>query len=775
MKQTFYTIIFPILILLLIVTAIGQEASTEEAVNFVRTDSRPSLTAVVDTTLKMTKEPVFRRIPNTSMQIEGFVGTYLDSITKHWLCVVPTNNPGMLGMFNDRNCIPPHSLLPWSGEFAGKYLTGAVEVLRLTNSKELRNYLAGFVPSLVALQAEDGYLGPWPKEYQFTGKAPNIFGADIGGSWDTWNHYHIMMGLLLWYEQSEDLKALDAAKKIGDLLCKTFLGKPGSFAGIGSSEMNLAPIHSLCLLYRETENQRYLDLARQILEDEFPISGKWFETAMEGKEFYQTPLPRWESLHPIMGIAELYWLTGDPDYKKAFEHIWWSIVKLDRHNTGGFSSGEKAQGNPYHPGVIETCCTVAWTAMSVEMLKLTGNSVVADELELSFLNATLASQSRTGKWSTYNTPMDGKRIPNTEAISFQKRPGTEELNCCSANAPRPFGMISDWSLMTDEQGLILNWYGLSEMSTKTRGVSVTLQQQTDYPRTGKIMLKVSPSKPVSFTLKLRIPYWSEKNRVAVNGKIIRDVQPGSYLAVDRKWKQGDIIEIELDMSLHYWVGEKECEGKTSIYHGPLLLAYNTENSAKKIEFTDKWDGWGAFFITNQTGATVRCTFFGDYISWTGTRRENGGKTQVKIDGVEVAIVDQYSPVNGEPFYWEHKGIKPGRHEIELRLLTEKNNDSKGNCLTIEGFSTLKELDIPVFDAKNMKGRVINTKDDSLILMEFTDVSGKKVNLIDFASAGENWQRYISWLKVRHVSKTPFSKTNPLRSSRVSREISTQKK
>src|SRR4030095_7136163 len=133
-----------------------------------------------------------------------------------------------------------------------------------------------------------------------------------------------------------------------------------------------------------------------------------------GQEFFETPKPRWESLHPILGLAELYTITGEERFRQAFEHWWWSIVKLDRHNNGGFSSGEQAQGNPYHPGAIETCCTIAWMAMSVEMLRLTGNSIVADELEMSTLHSVVRLHSPTGRWVTYNTPMDGRRIPSTE-------------------------------------------------------------------------------------------------------------------------------------------------------------------------------------------------------------------------------------------------------------------------------------------------------------------------------------------------------------------------
>ena len=69
------------------------------------------------------------------------------------------------------------------------------------------------------------------------------------------------------------------------------------------------------------------------------------------------------------------------------EKIWHSGVEGDRHNTGGITSGEGFTGSPYNPGAIETCCTVAWTAFSIDVLRMTGNSLVADEIELAHSTA----------------------------------------------------------------------------------------------------------------------------------------------------------------------------------------------------------------------------------------------------------------------------------------------------------------------------------------------------------------------------------------------------
>lgn len=542
--------------------------------------------------------PICERAKGTKMKLDGHVGAYLRGVVDQWLMIAPKANPGMLEMFRDRDAPPLRQMVPWAGEFAGKYLTSAVQVMRVTRDKALKSWLNEFVAMLTELQDDDGYLGPWPRGHRLTNTD-----ALGGGTWDTWGHYHAILGLVLWYDECRDPEALDCARRIADLLCEKYLGKKKvQLVETGSTEMNLAPIHGLCLLYKKTKEERYLNLSIQIVE-EFgtrrkgqPLAGDYLNQALQGTEFFETPKPRWESLHPIMGLAELYWITGNDTYREAFEQIWWSIVKLDRHNNGGFSSGEKATGNPYHLAAIESCCTIAWAALSVEMLKLTRNSVVADELELSLLNSVMGMHSSTGRWATYDTPMNGVRCASAHSIVFQSREGTPELNCCSVNTPRGFGMLSDWALMRDEDGLILNYYGPSKMTARLRGnVNVTVTQETEYPVEGKITISVKPTKAVEFTLKLRIPYWSSTTRVRLNGKAVHGVKSGQYLSLMRVWQAGDSIEVEMDLALHVWEGARDCEGLASIYRGPILMTYdhrynlNNSDGGQQVRDTATWD------------------------------------------------------------------------------------------------------------------------------------------------------------------------------------------
>jgi len=241
---------------------------------------------------------VLDRIVGAKFQLKGFVGRRVRANVENWLIVAPENNPGLLEMFARRDSGTPPDLVPWAGEFVGKYLISGVQAMRMSEDPRLRQTLQGVVNRLVQLQADDGYLGPWPR------------GQRLRGHRDLWGHYHVMLGLMLWHEHTGDKQAATAAKQIARLVCDTCLDTDFRVADAGSHEMNMGIIHSMTRIYRKNGNRRHLRMAEEVLKD-FERAGDYYRTGLSGKEFHRTPKPRWESLHSLQGMVELYRVTGD--------------------------------------------------------------------------------------------------------------------------------------------------------------------------------------------------------------------------------------------------------------------------------------------------------------------------------------------------------------------------------------------------------------------------------------------------------------------------------
>lgn len=515
-------------------------------------------------------EPVLEAISDAKFEPAGELRRRLNAITRQWLLSAPFANPAMLEMFRNRDRLPYQKQTPWAGEYAGKYLTGAVQVLHLSQNSQLEAHLRWFVQQLISLQDSDGYLGAWPRPWRMRKNAPNC-----PLPWDAWSHYHVLNGLLLWYRYTAshssptnesavgDLAALNAAKRIGDYFCDRFLKStdnpdPERLIDAGAPHANLAPLHGFCLLYQATGESRYLDLARQIERElEAPGSGDFVRHALAGKPFHESPTPQWQSLHTLLGIAELYFITGEARLRDAVDKLWWSMLESDRHNNGGFGSDSKAVGDPYHTGAIETCATVAWEALCVEQLRLTGNSIVADELEITLLNSGVGLSAPSGRWFTFNTPMEGIRVSATQENAYQPYAASTELTCCTTNGPRALGLLSQWALMRSARGLALNYFGPGAMNASLpSGNVVNFNVDTDYPRGPQVNISISPAEPESFELAIRIPNWSRNTAVRLNGVPVENATPGQYLRIRRLWEPGDTLVIHFDFRLQFWHNPK---------------------------------------------------------------------------------------------------------------------------------------------------------------------------------------------------------------------------
>lgn len=198
--------------------------------------------------------------------------------------------------------------------------------------------------------------------------------------------------------------------------------------------------------------------------------------------------------------------------------------------------------------------------------------------------------------------MNGTRGFGIE-LPWQSPKAGPDLNCCSVNANRALGMIALWALMQDDEGLVLNFYGPGTYAAALpSGNRVVLRQVTEYPRDGNVRIEVLTTETRPFAIKLRIPQWSRRSTVAVNGEALPPPQPGAYLRIAREWRMGDTVEIVLGFTLRFWVGAEAFANKASVYRGPLLLAYdaryNTLDPGDLPEFhwqslsvtPESWDG-----------------------------------------------------------------------------------------------------------------------------------------------------------------------------------------
>ncbi|MBQ8047821.1 MAG: glycoside hydrolase family 127 protein [Prevotella sp.] len=498
------------------------------------------------------------------MTLRGAMGERYEANLQNWLLQAPFANPGMTEMYFRRNA-SHQPIVPWYGEFSGKYLTSAALAYAMQPDERLRQAVDYVVGRLAEAQDSDGYLGVWSDEKKLAGMAPGH-----GKTWDVWAHYHNMLGLFYWYKATHDEQALQVLRKAADCLYQYFCvnghdldeAKDGTDAAVG---------HIFALLYNHcSREERYMKMVEKTLHTfASEQGGDYFRSGLEGVPFYKMKRRRWECLHAVETIREMYDISGDETYRKAFENIWRSIAEYDRHNTGGFSSGEAACGNPYDTRAIETCCTIAWMALTIDMLSLTHDPKVADELELSTWNAFLGAQHPSGRSFTYNTPMLGDKKASAHDIVFQSVAGSPELNCCSVNGPRGFGMIGQWAVTSNDKILTVNYYGESSTTIDHDGGEVSVLQTGNYPFDKDIHLQFSTGKAIK-TLCLRIPAWSKETILTLNGKPMKDVCAGTYYTM-HDIRDNDQIDISFDFSLHYWQGDRELHGRTAIYLGPILL------------------------------------------------------------------------------------------------------------------------------------------------------------------------------------------------------------
>jgi hypothetical protein len=135
-------------------------------------------------------------------------------------------------------------------------------------------------------------------------------------------------------------------------------------------------------------------------------------------------------------------------------------------------------------------------------------------------------------------------------------------------------MLSEWAVMAHTNGLAIDYFG--PFSFKGRlpdGTPVGVRCESDYPLRGEARLVVELPEGRAIRLLVRIPGWSARSLAQLNGQQLSGIRPGAYLELPG-CKNGDVVTLELDLSLRFSPGDREAAGRVSVFRGPLLLAWD---------------------------------------------------------------------------------------------------------------------------------------------------------------------------------------------------------
>ncbi len=492
-----------------------------------------------------------------SQQMGGILGARMRVNLEGRLLHV--DEKGILDCFRQR---PGHQ--DWAGEHAGKFLDAAANTWLYTHDERLKTLMDRVAKELISTQLPDGYLGTYLDSKRWT-------------SWDVWVHKYDLLGLLAYYQATGDAAALEASRKIGDLLVRTFGTGPGQRDIIASgTHVGMAAtsvLEPMVLLYRQTGDRRYLLFCEYLIQAwEQPNGPKILSSLLSGHSVYQTANAKaYEMLSNLVGLLEMYRVTGKAEYLRAPQMAWNDIVAHRLYVDGTTSAAEHFHDDAELPAdemsnVGEGCVTVTFLQLTLQLFRLTGEVKYAEQLENTAYNAVLAAQDPVKGNICYFTPLNGKKGP------------TPGINCCVSSEPRGISMIPGLAWGTLADGVSVQFY----VPGKVVLGDITLETATTYPLEGSVKLTLRPAAAKRFPLALRVPQWTKRYTAVVAGRSYDGV-PGEWLKIDREWKPGDTVEIDMDMTARLLPGGPSNPHQVAIMRGPQLLALDSTVNPKLID------------------------------------------------------------------------------------------------------------------------------------------------------------------------------------------------
>ncbi|MBR3286155.1 MAG: glycoside hydrolase family 127 protein [Bacteroidales bacterium] len=480
--------------------------------------------------------------------------------------------------------------LPFDDTDVYKTIEGASYLLQTYPDPALEAYIDSVLVIVAAAQEPDGYL--------YTARTRNPehphrwSGAErwvqIEDSHELYDLGHMIEGAIAHYKATGKRNFLDIAIAYADCVCREI--------GPGEGQQVRVPGHqiaemALAKLYILTGDKKYLDEAKFFID----MRGHGEKGAEAYRQSHVPVMEQDEAVgHAVRaeyfysGIADIAALTGQTEYIDVIDRIWDNMVGKKIYLTGGVGARRdgEAFGDAYElpnlTSYCETCAAVGNVYFNHRMFLLHGDSKYYDVLERSLYNGVISGVSLDGGTFFYPNPL--------ESDGRHQRQDWFGCACCPSNICRFIPSVPGYVYAVKDNDLYVNLFMANTMHDSVKNGKVSLKMDTEYPWNGVVKIQVTEAPKKGFNLKLRIPGWVRDEvlpsdlyhydddvnlgyRVTLNGQEIEAELQKGYFSIDREWKAGDVVVLEMDMEPRIVKANelvKDDEGRIAIERGPIV-------------------------------------------------------------------------------------------------------------------------------------------------------------------------------------------------------------
>ncbi|MBM4093344.1 MAG: hypothetical protein FJ276_28625, partial [Planctomycetes bacterium] len=449
----------------------------------------------------------------------------------------------------------------------GKVLDAGSLFTAYTGDPDVHARTQYILDELVKSRDADGYLGFWTVEPENRQNHIN---------WILHEQEYINLALVRNYRCTGHPQSLAHARIMGDYIYSTFptpwnpCYDAGQICTAGLPEGMLE-------LYRVTGDKRYFDFAADVPHGNNRGEVQLASLRTWEQDFSRRPCHVYVMLARCYAQTELFRLTGEDNLLNMSRFMRNELLKKGEGGmlvTGSCSDGEHFTYDQNGRGAIGESCVTAYLLRWIDsLLRLEGDMRYGDLLERTIYNALLAANSPDGRWIRYFTPFTGDR-------AYDAR----DFFCCCGNYRRAVAELPQKVYYrSPDGGIALNLFTNAKKSFDVEEQTVTILQETAYPNDGDVKLTFSMENPVAFRFQFRTPRWCEKIVLRVNDETPVTIDPleqerGCH-ALNRTWKNGDVVRIAMPMAWRFLRGRALQDGRVVLLRGPVVYCIGKDQNA----------------------------------------------------------------------------------------------------------------------------------------------------------------------------------------------------